>query len=150
MRECPRDGFPVVQINGRWECVAEYIDRCIGGQTVADLVRKDGVMHYIFTNGHQLPLLCFCCDEPLAVEDLAQARKEIVGLHLDSMSVTMVELEDGRELPQFTLLLGQQVTADLWEAVVSVSPQVAAQMSHPSDCRPGNKRRVRKPKPRRG
>ena len=30
-RLCERDGFPLVKINGRWECVAEYLDRCVGG-----------------------------------------------------------------------------------------------------------------------
>jgi hypothetical protein len=29
---CERDGFPKLKINGRLECVAEYLDRCIGYQ----------------------------------------------------------------------------------------------------------------------
>ena len=26
---CKRDGSPMLKIAGRWECVAEYLDRCI-------------------------------------------------------------------------------------------------------------------------
>jgi hypothetical protein len=36
---CERDGFPMVKIQGRWECVAEYLDRCIGQQRVVDLIQ---------------------------------------------------------------------------------------------------------------
>ncbi|MBN1583628.1 MAG: hypothetical protein JXA89_23175 [Anaerolineae bacterium] len=37
---CSKDGFPKVKIDGRWHCVAEYLDRCIGGQHVVDVVQR--------------------------------------------------------------------------------------------------------------
>jgi hypothetical protein len=35
---CERDGFPMVKIDGQLQCVAEYLDRCIGQQKVVDLI----------------------------------------------------------------------------------------------------------------
>ena len=60
-RLCKRDGFPLVKINGQWECVAEYLDRCVGGQRIKDVIQRDDTFYYIFESGHELPLLCFCC-----------------------------------------------------------------------------------------
>ncbi len=132
-RLCSRDGFPKVKIAGRWECVAEYLDRCIGGQRVVDLVDREGTVYYVFESGHELPMLCFCCGGPLAYADLEESRRNMVGRRLESMAVDPVELEDGRELLQFRLelsgkgLLSQPVS-------IPVSVQVAAQMCHPVRC----------------
>jgi len=59
-RTCKRDGFPMLEIDGRWECLAEYLDRCIGQQAIVDLIKRGKTFYYVFENGHELPLLCFC------------------------------------------------------------------------------------------
>ena len=102
---CERDGFPLVKINGRWECVAEYLDRCVGGQRIDDVIQRDGTFYYIFESGHELPLLCFCCGESLVVK----SPKEDRGRRLESMSVGLVSLDDGtEEMLQFRLELSKK------------------------------------------
>ena len=52
-RVCELDGFPMVQIKGRWECVAEHLDRCIG-LVIGDLPLKPGdTMISLFDFGDQ-------------------------------------------------------------------------------------------------
>ncbi|MBL7063328.1 MAG: hypothetical protein ISS49_03845 [Anaerolineae bacterium] len=132
-RTCPRDGYPLVKINGRWECVAEYLDRCIGQKTVVDVVRKENTTYYVFENGHELPLLCFCCDSPLIVENIEETRRDMKGRRLDGLRVVQVELKDGTEMPQLHLLFSKKslLGDGMYDAV---SLQVAAQMRHPPNC----------------
>jgi hypothetical protein len=133
-RTCQRDGFPLVKIKGHWECVAEYLDRCIGGQCVVDVVQRGASYYFVFENGHELPLLCFCCGMPLLVEDLGKVRRTMGGRRLEAMSVGLVTLEDNSEVLQFRLefsskgLLGRQPPYE------PISIQAAAQMRHPDDC----------------
>ena len=129
-RLCERDGFPLVKINGRWECVAEYLDRCIGGQRIKDVIQRDGTFYYIFESGHELPLLCFCCSTPLVVKSPKKDR----GLRLESMGVGLVSLDDGsEERLQFRLELSKKGIRSSGVAV-PISVQSAAQMIHPPGC----------------
>ena len=45
---CAKDGFPKVEIAGRWQCVVEYLDHCIGGQCIVDLVKREDKVYYVF------------------------------------------------------------------------------------------------------
>ena len=128
-RLCKRDGFPLAKINGRWECVAEYLDRCIGGQRIDKVVQRDGTFYYIFESGHELPLLCFCCDEPLVVQNPKEDRRR----RLESMSVGLVSLEDGTEMLQFRLELSKKGIGSSGMAV-PIAVQSAVQMIHPPGC----------------
>ena len=38
----------MLQTNGHWECVAEYLDRCIGQQRIIDLVQRGKTVYYVF------------------------------------------------------------------------------------------------------
>lgn len=123
----------MVKINGRWQCAAEYLDRCIGQQRVVDVIRRARTTCYIFENEHELPLLCFCCGEPLITEDLEQVRRDMRGRRLEGMMVSPVELEDGREIPGFELEFSKKgLFSD--GRNVPLSPQVAARLRHPADC----------------
>jgi len=123
----------MLKINGRWECVAEYLDRCIGQQRVVDLVQRGKTVYYVFENGHELPMLCFCCGRPLAFNDLERSRRDMRGRRLESMSVGPVTLEDGSEVLQFVLefskrgLLSQGIS-------IPVAIKAAARLKHPDDC----------------
>ncbi len=64
---CKQDGFPMVNIEGRWECAAEYLHHCLELRTIADVVQESQTIYFVFDDGHAIPLLCFCCDQPLAV-----------------------------------------------------------------------------------
>jgi hypothetical protein len=132
-RLCKRDGFPLVQIGDRWECVAEYLDRCIGGQRIVDVTQRDETIYYVFESGHELPLLCFCCDTPLLVENPKTERRQMRGRRLESMSVGQVLLNDGTETLQFRLELSKKGLEPLGRAV-AVSVKSAAQMHHPPGC----------------
>ena len=130
---CERDGFPMLKIEGHWECVAEYLDRCIGQQRVVDLVQRGKTVYHVFENGHELPLLCFCCGKPLVYDDLERARRNMRGRRLESMSVGSVTLEDGSEALQFRLeyskkgLLSRGIH-------VPVAIEVAGRLKHPDHC----------------
>jgi hypothetical protein len=130
---CKHDGFPLVTIDGHLQCVAEYLDRCIGQKRVVDMVQRDEAAYYVFEDGHELPLLCFCCGEALTVFDLDKSRQNIHGRRLKAMAMGSVELTDGRELPQFRLVFS---TKGLFssELIEPLSPEVAVQMRHPDDC----------------
>jgi len=133
-RICQSDGFPMLKIKGRWECVAEYLDRCIGGQHVTDVVQRGETSWLVFENGHELPLLCFCCDTPLVLEDPEKTRRDMRGRRLESMSVGPATLKDGSQTLQFRLelsgkgLLGRQGVDE------PVSIQASARMRHPDGC----------------
>ena len=62
---CERDGFPMIKTDGQLQCVAEYLDRCIEHQKVVDLIQRGKTIYYVFENGHELAMLCFCCGESL-------------------------------------------------------------------------------------
>jgi hypothetical protein len=130
---CQKDGFPMVTIKGRLQCAAEYIDRCLGQQPVIDVIQRGQTIYYVFENGHELPLLCFCCATPLVTMDLAKARRNMQGRRLDSMAVGMVQHESGQEFLQF----GLEFSGKGWRSkgvFVPVAPEVAVKMRHPPGC----------------
>lgn len=130
---CENDGFPMIKIKGKLQCAAEYIERCIGQQPVIDVIQRGQTTYYVFENGHELPLLCFCCARPLATMDLAEARRDMQGRRLDSMSLETVYNESGEELLQFCL----EFSGKGWLSkgmFVPVAPEVAVKMRHPADC----------------
>ena len=100
---CKRDGFPMVDIEGQQQCVAEYLDRCLGGQRVSDVILRDDVLFYVFENGHELPLLCYCCGKPLVCEDLPGELRFVRGRRFKSMTWNVEHLDDGSDAIDFRL-----------------------------------------------
>ncbi|MFC1719334.1 hypothetical protein ACFL6S_37135, partial [Candidatus Poribacteria bacterium] len=90
-------------IHGRWECVSEYLDRCVGMKTVVDMIQRGKTVYHVFEDGHELPLLCFCCGESLEFDDLEKSREDMRGRKLESMSWEQVPLDNGAEACQFRL-----------------------------------------------
>ena len=131
--KCKRDGFPMLKIKGRWQCVAEYLDRCIGQQRVVDLVQRGETVYTVFENGHELPMLCFCCGEPLAYEDLERSCRDMCGRRRESMSVDMVTVEDGNGVLQFALEFSEKGLLSRG-VYVPVAVEAAARLRHPDHC----------------
>jgi hypothetical protein len=100
---CSRDGFPILTLKGRSECVAEYLDRHIGQQPVSDVIQRGKTTYYVFENGYELPMLCSCCDGPLMYQDIEATRQDMRGRRLEAMSIQTQVLEDGREVEEFVL-----------------------------------------------
>jgi hypothetical protein len=100
---------------------------------VVDLIQRDETAYYVFEDGHELPLLCFCCGEGLTVFDLDKSRQNIHGRRLKAMEMGSVELTDGRELPQFRLVFSKKGLFSS-ERIEPLSPEIAVQMRHPDDC----------------
>ena len=130
---CQRDGFPMLRISGRLQCVAEYLDRCIGQQRIVDLIQRGKTTYYVFENGHELPMLCFCCGESLVYKDVEKSRRDMRGRRLEAMSIGMVKNEEGGEMMQFRLEFSRR--GSLSEGVfTAVAAEVATQLRHPADC----------------
>jgi len=143
---CKQDGFPLLTINGCQECVAEYLNRCIGSQKIVNVVRHGKTTYYVFENGHELPLLCSCCGGPLAVpEDESQ---RMCGRRLEAMSVDWQQLEDGREVEELVLEFSKKGLLSQ-PAYMPVAFEVAQKIKHPAECpnkgrAPRSKRRFKK------
>jgi hypothetical protein len=149
-RTCKRDGFPMLKIRGRWQCVAEYLDRCIGQQGVVDLIQQGDTVYTVFENGHELPMLCFCCGTPLAYDDLERSRQDMRGRRLEAMSFDMVTVQDGSEVLQFRLEFSKKGSSP--GVFVPVAVEVAARLRHSDHCpRKGKppQKKSRRPKRRR-
>lgn len=129
---CKDHDFPMLEIDGRLECVAEYIDRCIGGQPVVDVIERKKTVYYVFANGHELPMLCSCCGTPLAYRDLRQARQDAQGRRLESLSINPAVTDDGREFEELVLELVGAVGDG--RIGVPVAFEVALKMLHPTNC----------------
>jgi hypothetical protein len=129
----------MVRINGKLQCTAEYIDKCVGGEQVVDMLQEEDTVYYVFESGHKLPLLCFCCGGPLTVTDLEQSRSRMRGRRLEGMLIDEVTLESGDTMIQFRLDFYENALSPEG-SVDALSPLVAAQMRHPASC-PRRKRR---------
>lgn len=129
---CERDGFPMIKIDSQLQCVAEYLDRCIGQQKVVDLVQRGKTDYYVFENGHELPLLCCCCRKPLVTKDPDKARRNIRDRRLESMSIGLRELDDV-EVMEFHLEFSKKGVLSR-EVYTAVAPEAALRMQHPSGC----------------
>jgi hypothetical protein len=114
-----------------------------------DEVQLKGVSHYVFEDGHMLPLLCFCCGEPLETIDPKRVRSSILGRRLEGMSLAMVSMEDGRELEQFRLEFSRKGVFSKG-VFTPVSPLAAAGLHHPPGCphAPDIGKSKSRPKPR--
>lgn len=131
--ECERDGFPILEINGEQRCLAEFVDACIGGQKVTDVILRNDTLYYVFENRHELPLLCYCCGEALACPDLRAERKHMRGRVLQGMTWDLEELEDGRVVIDYQL----EFTSKYGEEgplMVQTSTLSADRMRHPVTC----------------
>ncbi len=95
----------MVEVNGEQVCIAEYFDACIGAQKVVDVIQEGKTIWYVFQDGHAVPLLCFCCGEPLSVADFDEERRDVVGRRLAATSASLVQTDDGEEHVKFFLEL---------------------------------------------
>jgi hypothetical protein len=128
---CERDGFPKLKINGHLECVAEYLDRCIGYQPIVDVVQHGKITYYVFANGHELPLLCSCCGGPLV--ETEKGSQDMRGRRLESMVPGVVRLDDGRQVDELILEFSNKGWFSR-QIQVHVSFKVAVHMRHPDGC----------------
>jgi len=130
---CPRDGFPMLHLNGKLQCSVEYIARCVGDQRVVDMVQQGRITYYIFENGHQLPLLCACCGQGLRVPDVIAECKQMQGRRLEAMRLEQRVTKRGRHFNELVLEFSK--SGFFSRALAQpVSFEVAVKMRHQSDC----------------
>lgn len=129
---CGKDGFPLLKINGRLECAAEYLERCIGGDPIVDVVKHDKIAYYIFANGHELPLLCSCCGSGLLCNEDVE-REKMRGRRVTAINLGVTQVEGESPIEQFVLRFSP--TEQLPEGIVSTTAfESAVRMKHPADC----------------
>jgi len=146
---CPRDGFPMLKINGRLECTVEYIDRYVGQQEIVDVIKQGETYYWVFANGYQLPLLCSCCNGPLIIDNVSEERQKMIGLRLEAMSMMTVQFEDGGEFEELILEFSNDKMFSKKQGE-GVSFEVAVHLKHASKAvnpnRPNMQRRRKKKK----
>jgi hypothetical protein len=131
--ECERDGFPVLNINGEPHCLAEFVNFCIGSQKITDVVQRNGSLYYVFENRHELPLLCYCCGQPLECHDLQSVKRHVRGRTLQAMTWKLEELEDGRTVIDYQLEFSSKY-GETEPLMVQTSTLSADKMVHPILC----------------
>jgi hypothetical protein len=132
-RECERDGFPILILNGESHCLAEFVDYCIGGQKITDVVLRNNTLYYVFENRHELPLLCYCCGQSLECHDLQSVKRHMRGRKLQAMTWDMEELEDGRIVIDYQLEFSSK-HGETETLMVQTSTLSADKMVHPLLC----------------
>jgi hypothetical protein len=132
-QECQRDGFPILILNGEPHCLAEFVNFCVGGQKISDVVLRNDTLYYVFENRHELPLLCYCCGQPLACQDLQSERRQMRGRKLHAMTWDMEELEDGRVVIDYRLEFSSK-HEETEPLLVQTSALSADKMVHPVLC----------------
>lgn len=78
---CPRDGFPIIEIDGQRRCSVEYADGLIGGQAVIGIAEDPAGMTLLFANGRAMPLTEPGSGEPLIARPgmLPELRNLLIG-----------------------------------------------------------------------
>lgn len=84
-RFCPRDGFPLVDIDDELHCSAEYADWLIGGQRVIGISEEPDGITLLFANGRTIPLTKPASGEPLVARSgmLPHLRQLLMGRTLE-------------------------------------------------------------------
>lgn len=131
--ECERDGFPILDINEQQHCLAEFVDYCIGGQKIIDVVQRNDTLYYVFENRHELPLLCYCCGQPLACLDPQAEKGRARGRVLQAMTWKTEQLEDGRNVIDYELEFSRK-DGENDVMMVQTSTLSANKMRHPISC----------------
>jgi hypothetical protein len=131
--ECEQHGFPILNINGEPHCLAEFVDFCIGGQKVTDVVLRNETLYYVFENRHEIPLLCYCCGVPLECHDLQSVKNHVRGRKLQAMTWNLTELEDGRHVIDYKLEFSKK-HGETEPLMVQTSTLSADKMVHPILC----------------
>ncbi len=148
---CPDDGFPLVMVDNELTCCFEALNYCLDQKKVVDVIQRNKTTHYVFEDGHQLPLLCGCCGNGLHFDDLAKVRNNIRGRHLIGMSMETISMaEEDREYQELVLEFSKQGLFTKTKRV-SVAFEVIAELHHPSSAstrRPplASKKKTRPPK----
>lgn len=140
---CNRDEFPMVQIGGQQQCVAEYLDKHIGRKKIVDTIEYDDIAYYVFENDYKLPLLCFCCAKPLVIDDIDKLRRDMRGRRLESMAVETVEAPDGDDFLEFQLEFSPK-GIELQNRIQPIAPEAAARMHLPKSEKSNQKLSKRK------
>jgi hypothetical protein len=130
---CERDGFPILPINGEPHCLAEFVNFCIGGQKITDVILRHETIYYVFENRHEFPLLCFCCGSPLACEDIQLEKKQLRGRKLQAMTWSTEEVEEGRFAISYLLEFSSK-HGETEPLMVQTSVLSADKMVHPILC----------------
>ena len=131
--KCEQDGFPVLELNEEQHCLAEFVNFCIGRQKITDVVLRNNTIYYVFENRHEIPLLCYCCGQPLGSHDLQAERQDMRGRRLKSMSWAPEELDDGRVLIDYQLEFSSKY-GETEPCIVQTSVWSADKMVHPLQC----------------
>jgi len=127
----------MLRMDGKLQCASRYLDRCLGKKRIAEVRQEGECVYLVFEDGHQLPLLCGCCGEPLEFKGVEALERRYKNRRLLSFS-------DAREGTSYD---------DVWPVVVltfsgvgelpGIAWESAARIHHPPDCPARRRKRAK-------
>lgn len=118
---CEEHDCPMIEVEGAYYCVVEYLDAHLGGGQIVDIVPGDEEADpatptcLVFNDGHTLPILCPDCGEAHPIEgDVDDFLDEVTGLHLIGFSYLP---EEDDEPEGVELILAEDPDLDIDDAV---------------------------------
>ena len=95
---CKEHDCPMIDVDGAYYCVVEYLDAHLGGSQIIDIVpgepkgRHAAPTSLVFNDGHTLPIFCPDCGRAHAVgPDADQFLDDMSGLYLVGFGYLPVE-----------------------------------------------------------
>jgi hypothetical protein len=95
---CQEHDCPMIEVDGAYYCVVEYLDAHLGGSQIIDIVpgepegRHPTPTSLVFNDGHTLPILCPDCGQAHAIGPEAdEFLEDVSGLYLIGFGYLPVE-----------------------------------------------------------
>ena len=134
--QCPTHHLPILRLDGKDQCVHEYLVDCLLGKKISDVVSQGNTAYYIFEDGHRLPLLCGCCGNSLVPASFVASRSDMVGRPLVALTTEHSHDRNGHGYDELILNFGG-TTKSASPFAAGVAFTAVAGIKHPPGCRHG-------------
>ena len=130
---CEKDGLPLIKINGREQCLGDLYTQCLHMRKVVDLVKERNTYYLIFDDGHQVPMLCPCCGEPLGINNPNSLKKDMVGRKVKDFDYELIGSEENPMIEDLQLEFSRKFL-EFEPPVMQYSILSAHKIIHPVSC----------------
>jgi len=131
---CPTHQLPVLELGGKKQCVHSFLENCLLGKKIVDVVVKRKTGYFAFGDGHHLPLLCGCCGKPLDTQGILADQQDMIGRTLLFLGTENSVDAKEKRFDELTLhFSGTSPTDD--GIVIPTAFTSITQLKHPESCR---------------